>query len=317
MTPSPFDKLLSSQAILALAPMDGYTDQPFRRVCKRFGAQLLYSEFVNGVDVIYHSRFERTKIRFTEYEHPFGIQLYDHDMDRLIKAARIVEEYGPDFIDINLGCSIRAIKNRGAGAGLLREPEKISYLFENLSRQLSVPITAKIRLGWDSQALNYLEVAKILASSNVKLLAVHGRTADQTYQEPINFQALQEFASQTTLPLLINGDIGKLYAINEILAAISCNGVMIGRAAIGNPWVFDRDLPPETLIPRRERLSVIEEHLNSQCEFYGEELGIKQFRKHLARYLAPIHLSGAKKASLFTLTIKEDVESCLNELLAG
>lgn len=306
-----FEDLLTHRHILALAPMDGYTDQPFRRACKRHGAQLLYSEFINGPDVIYHSRYEASKIRFTPFERPFGIQLYDHDIERLAQAAQIVESYEPDFIDINLGCSIKEIKNRGAGAGLMREPARVGRLFEMLANRVTLPVTAKIRLGWSEHEKNYREIVRILESNNVRLLAVHARTADQSFSAATDPESVIDLVHHTALPVLYNGNITQLRAMSDIITRTpQVAGVMIGRAAIGNPWVFSDSTPlPE------ERYACIAQHFDEHLAFYGTGVGIRLFRKHMVRYLAPLMVTRDIKSRLLTAETPTEVMSLLQAIL--
>jgi len=167
---------------LFLAPMDGYTDHPFRMIAKKLGAGVVTSEFINGLDIVNHHPFLEKKIFFSEFERPFGYQIFDDSPERILFAAQFLQEKKPDFIDINFGCSAKSVTNRGAGAGLLLEPAKVAKIISLLVKNISVPITAKIRLGWDEQKLNYLEISRIIEEEGASIISVHGRTKNRLTQ---------------------------------------------------------------------------------------------------------------------------------------
>ncbi len=177
---------------LIMAPMDGYTDLPFRKIAKEMGAGIIYSEFINGLDVINKHPYLEQKIQFTDEERPFAYQIFDDFPERILETALILEKKQPDFIDINLGCSAKNVANRGAGAGLLLHPEKIKQIFSLLLKNLSVPVTAKIRLGWDDHSLNYLDISRIIQDFGASMIAVHGRTKIQAYSGEANWNAIAE-----------------------------------------------------------------------------------------------------------------------------
>ncbi|MBN1230474.1 MAG: tRNA-dihydrouridine synthase [Anaerolineales bacterium] len=265
------------------APMDGYTDSPFRQIARKMGSAFTYSEFLNALDVIHgHPKYVE-KISFKEFERPIIFQLYDHMVDRLVETAIRVEEIGPDMIDINMGCSDRDVSRRGAGAGLLQEPQKIQKIFSILSKKLKIPLTGKIRLGWDLENLNYLEVSKIIEDNGGKMIAVHGRTRSQQYRGEANWEAIAEIKNQVNIPVIGNGDIISVDDISRMKAETGCDAVMIGRASIGNPWLFaKRDIKD---VGDKELFAVITDHLNRMVCFYGEDRGVRLFRKHVNLYL--------------------------------
>ena len=223
---------------LIMAPMDGYTDLPFRKIAKEMGAGIIYSEFINGLDVINKHPYLEQKIQFTDEERPFAYQIFDDSPERILETALILEKKQPDFIDINLGCSAKNVANRGAGAGLLLHPEKIKLIFTLLLKNLSVPVTAKIRLGWDDTSLNYLDISRIIQDYGGSMIAVHGRTKIQGYSGAANWDAIAEIKSALTIPVIANGDVIRLSHIQEIKNITQCDGVMIGRGALLNPWIF-------------------------------------------------------------------------------
>ena len=283
---------------LIMAPMDGYTDMPFRKIAKEMGAGIVYSEFINGLDVINKHPYLEQKIQFTDEERPFAYQIFDDSPERILETALILEKKQPDFIDINLGCSAKNVANRGAGAGLLLHPEKIKQIFTLLLKNLSVPVTAKIRLGWDDQSLNYLDISKIIQDYGGSMIAVHGRTKIQGYSGTANWDAIAEIKTALTIPVIANGDVIRLSQIQEIKDITQCDGVMIGRGALLNPWIFQRrDLKDVTI---EERTTLINEHFESVIDFYGPRSGMILFRKHIKNYFNIGSLSKQERVNLYT-----------------
>lgn len=281
-----------------LAPMAGFSDLPFRSLCRELGSAMSYTEFINAIDVLGGDSDLEHKLRFLPAERPVVFQLFDNDVDRLLRAALRLQERGPDVIDINMGCSVRRVSSRGAGAGLLRSPLKIARIFRTLSHALHVPITAKIRLGWDDYCRNYRLVARIIEENGGALIAVHGRTRHQGYGGGADWDAIAEIKSVVSIPVIGNGDVQTVADIARLKKHTNCDGVMIGRAAVGNPWIFsgfDRDQVPEEIAR-----GTMMEHLNRMLDFYGEQRGLVLFRKHASRYLSDSHLSPDQRVQLLT-----------------
>jgi tRNA-dihydrouridine synthase B len=283
---------------LILAPMDGYSDQPFRSLCRQLGSAMSYTEFISAVEVLQDSSHLLNRLAFLQEERPVVFQLFDNDPERLLKAALKLRERDPDIIDVNMGCSARSVSARGAGAGMLRDPRKAAKVIELLRGGLDIPVTAKIRLGWDETSRNYLEIARALEESGCALIAVHGRTKVQGYSGVAEWEAIAEIKHTVSIPVIANGDVNTTDDIERILALTGCEAVMVGRAAIGNPWIFSR----------RNREDVSEElvrstmltHLERMVAFYGEERGMVLFRKHASRYLRPCSLGAEDRRRLFT-----------------
>ena len=283
---------------LILAPMDGYSDQPFRSICRELGSALSYTEFINALDVLHKSRRLQSRLAYLEEERPVVYQIFDSDPVRLLEAALRLREYHPDILDINMGCSVRSVSGRGAGAGLLRDPCKAAQVVATLVRSLDLPITAKIRLGWDQDTRNYIEIARSIEDNGGALIAVHGRTKEQGYSGKADWDAIAEIKQAVSIPVIANGDVHTVADIEQIKTHTGCEGVMIGRAAIGNPWIFarlDRDLVSEKLM--RETMKV---HLERMVSFYGDELGLVLFRKHANRYLSPLDIPPETRRQLLT-----------------
>lgn len=296
-----------------LSPMDGFSDQPFRSLARRLGSAMSYTEFVNAMDVLNGDpRLER-RLQFLEEERPLVFQIFDDDPDRLLDAALILRERQPDIIDVNMGCSARTVAGRGAGAGLLREPQKIASIFRKLSDALDIPVTGKIRLGWDEQSLNYLDVARIIQDNGGQMLAVHGRTKKQAYRGQANWAAIAEIKAALSIPVIGNGDVRLVADIARMQEVTGCDGVMIARGAIGNPWIFagkDRTQVSEEEV----RLTMLS-HLEEMLAFYGQELGLVLFRKHAACYISPYRLDKMQREQLLTCEAPEDFVKLLNQIV--
>jgi tRNA-dihydrouridine synthase B len=225
---------------LILSPMDGYSDLPFRALARALGSAMSYTEFLNAIDITgRHPHLER-KLKYLECERPVVYQIFDDDPDRLVQAALKLRPRNPDIIDINMGCSAKTVSGRGAGAGLLRTPEKIARIFSRLTKELDIPITGKIRLGWDDASRNYIDIAHIIEDNGGSLLAVHGRTKAQGYTGSADWDAIAEVRRAVSIPVIANGDVKTIADIERIKAHTGCTAVMIARAAISNPWIFSR-----------------------------------------------------------------------------
>lgn len=298
---------------LVLAPMEGYSDLPFRSLCRSLGSALSYTEFINALDILQGNPGKASKLAFLPEERPVVFQLFDSEPERLLEAALRLRPLEPDVLDINLGCAARTVSGRGAGAGLLRTPHKIARIFQLLTRSLDLPITAKIRLGWDQDSRNYLEVARIIAENGGALIAVHGRTRQQGYGGQADWAAIAEIKQAVNLPVLANGDVRTVADIARIKAQTGCEGVMIGRGAIGNPWIFARRELQE--VPPQEVGSVMLRHLERMLAFYGPELGLLRFRKHADGYLRRFSPDPEQRRRLLTTSQPDEFRRWLHELI--
>ncbi len=270
--------------------MDGFSDQPFREICRQFGSALSITEFINTTDVILGLPYLSKRIAFAASERPVGFQVYGNSTDEIIRAYDQLIAFSPDFIDLNLGCSEKHVAARGAGSGLLRSPMKIGEIISSLVKRFSLPITAKIRLGWDKDSQNYLEIAKTIEDNGASMLAVHGRTRDQRWREPANWAPIAEIKRSVSIPVIGNGDVRDLEDINRMFQETNCDGIMIGRAAIGNPWIFSQ-IKKEDL-SRKEILDLVIKHWQRVEIFYGREKALTLFRKHLKAYLTSVQFFG-------------------------
>ncbi|MGB2965045.1 MAG: tRNA-dihydrouridine synthase family protein [Anaerolineales bacterium] len=305
---------INVEGYLILAPMDGYSSWPFRSLCRDLGSAISYTEFVKAEDVLNRPHYIKKKIFFTQEERPVFFQLYGHDPDKLLTAALHLQDREPDAIDINLGCPNHSIVNRGAGVGLMRTPVKTARIFKKLSRTLEVPVTAKIRLGWQD-CQNQILIAKIIEKYGGSLLAVHARTKEQGHHGEPNLPALAEIKASVEIPVIGNGGVTQVEDIQNTRELTGCDGVMIGRAAIANPWIFSRR-NREEITPDQVHLLMLN-HLERSLSFYGQEQGLILFRKHAAAYLAPYPLIAETKKRLLTETQSKLFIQQLGEIFAA
>lgn len=297
---------------IILAPMDGVSDLPFRSLVRQLGSAMSYTEFINAIDILNGHPDLPRRLQYADFERPVIFQVFDDDPDRIVEAAQHLLDYRPDMIDVNLGCSARCVTNRGAGAALLRDPHKIGKIFSNLTRALPVPITGKIRLGWDDQSLNYLEVAKIIQDNGGSLIAVHGRTRVQGYTGNALWHPVGEIKQAVRIPVVANGDITTVTDIDTVLNSTGCDAVMIGRAALENPWIFSRrdreEIPVETV------QVFLKDHFNAMQQYYGEDRGIILMRKYVKRLLHPYNLEKDEVTQLLTIVEPETFLHQLDQL---
>ncbi len=301
---------------LILSPMDGYSDMPFRLLCRELGSAMSYTEFVN-VDALRYGTYAPDaiawrKLRFDPSEHPMTFQIYGHIEDKILETAVRLQELGPDIIDINMGCYVKDVAERGAGSGMLRDPNKIARLFAALSKALAVPVTGKIRLGWDEGTRNYVTVAHVLEDNGASLIAVHGRTREQAYHGNADWDAIAEVKQAVRIPVIGNGDVRTVADIAAIKTRTGCDGVMIGRGAIGNPWIFSRK--DRLQVSFEDKIALMRRHFALNLDFYGERIGLILFRKHAARYLHGLPGEAEIRLPLLTCTTINDVHRLMDAL---
>jgi nifR3 family TIM-barrel protein len=298
---------------LFLAPMDGITDSSFRSLARQFGAAASITEFINASDVIYRYDYAKKRLGFREVERPIFFQLYDDDPERIVKAATQLLPLQPDGFDINMGCCAPSVANRGAGAGLLRQPEKVALIFSRLSRLVNLPITGKIRLGWDETNRNHVEIARIIQDNGGSLVSVHARTHQQKYSGKADWEAIKEVKQSVSIPVIGNGDVGSCADIESMFAASGCDGVMIGRAALANPWLFSGYERHEVSIDMVQR--ALQLHFEYLAEDVGKLRGLILLRKFTSRYLAPYHLESSLRKELLTQTYPDQFFKLLDKVL--
>jgi len=265
-----------------LSPMDGFSDWPFRSICRALGSAMSYTEFVKDKYIVHALEHIAARFTYEEAERPVAFQIYGDDPDELLRAAVRVQELRPDIIDINMGCPAKTVAHSGAGVGLMRTPLKVAHIFHKLSTTLKVPLTGKIRIGWDN-CRSYKLIARIVEENGGAAIAVHARTKEQGYGGEANWDAIAEVKAAVKIPVIGNGDVKTVADIDRMKAHTGCEAVMIGRAAIGNPWIFSR-LDREQVTPEMIR-RMVHLHLERNMQFYGEHKGLILFRKHASQLL--------------------------------
>lgn len=289
---------------ILLAPMEDVTDLPFRVICKRLGADIVYTEFVNSEGLIRDSLKTRQKMQFRDEERPFGIQIYGGEEASMEEAARIAESFQPDIIDINCGCWVKDVALRGAGAGLLRDLPKMERVVSSVVKAVNLPVTVKTRLGWDQESIRIVEVAQMLESIGVQALTIHCRTRAQGHKGLPDYSWIPKVKQAVRMPIIVNGSIVTPEQVKQLFNETGCDGVMIGRGAIENPWIFRQTKyylttgqlqSPPTLEERRDLLL---EHLTLSVEHKGERKGVIEFRKHWSGYLKGLSHSARVRQEL-------------------
>jgi len=295
-----------------LSPMDGVSDWPFRSLCRRTGSAISYTEFVRAADVLEGKASVFKKLTYDESERPVVFQIYGHNPDQIVEAALRIRELGPDTIDLNMGCPEKKVANRGAGVGMMRTPLKIARTIRKLVSALDIPVTGKMRIGWED-CKTYKLVARIVEEEGGALIAIHGRTKEQGYRGCADWDAIAEVKAAVKIPVIGNGDVRTVDDIKRMQAHTGCDAVMIGRGAMANPWIFsgrDRDE-----VPAREVREFMREHLKRNLEFYGEEDGQRLFRKYVAQYLMlKRHLTREERREVLSKQPPEKFLAVLDEI---
>ena len=307
---------------LLLAPMEDVSDPPFRAVCKDNGADLMYSEFISSEGLIRDAIKSKQKLDFSEEERPFGIQIFGGDEDAMAMSARICETVNPDLVDINFGCPVKKVVSKGAGAGVLKDIDLMVRLTEAVVKSTNLPVTVKTRLGWDEQTKNIEEVAERLQDVGVKALAIHGRTRAQLYKGQADWTLIGKVKNnpRIQIPIFGNGDIDGPQKALEYKNRYGIDGIMIGRAAIGYPWIFREIkafLKDGTILPSptlEERIQVCKKHLHKSLDWKGPIVGINEMRRHYTNYLKGLPGIKEFRYKLVTLTSPEAINEVLDQI---
>ncbi len=274
-----------------LAPMAGVTDLPFRRIVKNLGCGMVYSEMVSAKGLVYDNKNSEKLLAISEGEKPIAIQVFGREEDILSQAVKIIAEKEPDVIDFNLGCPAPKVVKSGYGSALMKEAKQVEKVVKAMSESVDIPVTVKIRTGWDEESINAVEIAKIAESAGAKAVAVHGRTREQFYSGQADWSIIQDVVNAVSIPVIGNGDVFSPQDAEKMLMETNCDGIMIGRAARGNPWIFKRVnhylKTNELLAPPNphEKIDMALIHLKNLVDFKGEYIGIREMRKHAAWYI--------------------------------
>ncbi|MGZ5245654.1 MAG: tRNA dihydrouridine synthase DusB [Flavitalea sp.] len=308
---------------LLLAPMEDVSDPPFRAVCKDNGADLMYTEFISSEGLIRDAIKSRKKLDIFDYERPIGIQIFGGDEDSLAMAARIVEVTNPDLLDINFGCPVKKVACKGAGAGVLKDIPLMVRLTEAVVKATSLPVTVKTRLGWDDSTKNIEEVAERLQDIGITALAIHGRTRTQMYKGEADWTLIGKVKNnpRIKIPIFGNGDITSPEKALLYKERYGVDGIMIGRAAIGYPWIFNEikhyvqtggHLAPPTI---EQRIEVCKNHLRRSFEWKGPVVGILEMRRHYAQYLKGLPNIKEYRMRLVTNNSVDEINEILEEIV--
>jgi len=297
-----------------LAPMEDVTDLSFRYICKEYGADMMYTEFISSDGLIRDAAKTLAKMRLYDYERPIGIQIYGHIPDAMVEAAVRAAAAGPDVIDINFGCPVNKIAKRGAGSGMMREPDKMVEITRRVVEAVKLPVTVKTRLGWDEDSKIIVELAERLQDAGIAALTIHGRTRCQLYKGQADWTLIGEVKNNPRMhiPIIGNGDITTPEQAKEAFDRYGVDAVMIGRASFGHPWIFKEVkhylatgeiLPPMTVA---ERVELAKKHLAKSLEIKGERVGVLEMRRHLSCYFKG--LENFKETRLKLVTTNEPAE---------
>jgi nifR3 family TIM-barrel protein len=306
---------------LLLAPMEDVSDPPFRAVCKKHGADLMYTEFISSEGLIRDAMKSRQKLDIFEEERPVGIQIFGGDEEAMAISAGIVDAVNPDLLDINFGCPVKKVVCKGAGAAVLKDIDLMVRLTKAVIKSCNVPVTVKTRLGWDFDSINIIEVAERLQDIGVQALSIHGRTRSQLYKGEADWSWIAKVKDhpRISIPIFGNGDVDSPQKALEYKNKYGVDGIMIGRAAIGYPWFFrevkhyfatGEVLPPPTI---EERIDVIRQHLRASVAWKGPRIGIFEMRRHYANYLKGIINIKPLRSKLVMLNTMEEIEETLDE----
>lgn len=315
-------KILLPDFPLLLAPMEDVSDPPFRFVCKQNGADLMYSEFISSEGLIRDAIKSRQKLEFTEFERPFGIQIFGGDEEAMALSAKIVDTVQPDLVDINFGCPVKKVVSKGAGAAVLKDVDAMVRLTAAVVKSTSLPVTVKTRLGWDDNSKNIVEVAERLQDVGIKALTIHGRTRAQLYKGEADWSLIAAVKNNPRIhiPIFGNGDIDSPQKALDYKSRYGVDGVMIGRAAIGYPWIFreiKHFLQTGNLLPLpsvEERVEICRTHAHKSVEWKGEVLGILEMRRHYSNYLKGLSHVKEYRNRLVTVKTLQEVDDILNEV---
>ena len=302
-----------------LAPMAGVTDLPFRLLCKEMDCGLVYSEMVSDKGLLYKNCHTMDMLKIDERERPVTMQIFGSEPESMARAAQFVEDAGTDIIDINMGCPTPKIIKNGSGAALMCQPDLAYRIMVSVVEAVHVPVTVKFRKGWDNASINAVQMAKLAEKAGIAAVAVHGRTRAQFYSGEADWDIIRCVKESVGIPIIGNGDIRTPYDAERMLSETGCDGLMIGRGAQGNPWIFreisqylatGEILPPPS---EAERLSVMLRHLDMLVLYKGEYLGIREMRRHGAWYTKGMHDSSELRLRFNSAICKEDFVAVLEE----
>ena len=306
---------LEIKGYACLAPMAGVADRAFRELCMSYGAAYVISEMVSSKGLTMQDKKSKELLFLSDAERPAGAQIFGDDPEIMANAALKAMEFSPDFIDINMGCPAPKIAGNGGGSALLKNPELIGKIVKKVVEVSPVPVTAKIRIGWDKNSINAVEIAKIIEAAGADAITVHGRTKDQMYAPPVSLDEIANVKKAVSIPVIGNGDIVDGKSAKLMLDMTGCDFLMVGRGALGNPWIFqcinaylnkEADFTEPTL---EEKMDVMLRHIGTLCEYKGVRIGMREARKHAAWYIKGIRGAAAFRQEIGQLSTMDELKA--------
>lgn len=306
---------------VALGPMAGVTDYPFRLLCKEMGCGILYTEMVSAKAVLYHNKNTEQLLRTDENEHPIGVQIFGSDPEIMAEIGAKISEEAFDFVDVNMGCPVPKIVNNHEGSALMKNPKLAAEIISSMVKKIKKPVTVKFRSGFTEENRNAVEFAKMLEDAGVSAIAVHGRTREQYYSGKADWEIIRKVKEAVKIPVIGNGDITNPKEAEQMFEQTKCDGIMIGRAARGNPWIFKQVthyLKTGELLadPSIEEIrTMILRHAKMQVEEKGDYIGIREMRKHVQWYTTGLHNAASLRAAINQVESIEELEEIVKEKL--
>ena len=303
--------------------MAGVADRAFRELCVGYGAAYVISEMVSSKGLTMQDKKSKELLYLSEKERPAGAQIFGNDPETMAKAALAAMEFSPEFIDINMGCPAPKIAGNGGGSALLKKPELIEKIVKATVAVSPVPVTAKIRIGWDFDSINAVEVAKRIEAAGAAAITVHGRTKTQMYAPPVSLDEIAHVKKAVSIPVIGNGDISDGESAKKMLDETGCDFLMVGRAALGNPWIFRcinayLDNNRESYEPPlREKMDVMLEHIGTLCEYKGPRVGMREARKHAAWYIKGIRNAASFRQEIGQLSSMDELRELAERVIAS
>lgn len=304
------------------APMEDVSDPSFRRICKEFGADMMYTEFVSSDGLIRNAEKSIRKIQVSDNERPVGIQIYGKNIDAMVEAAILCEKAKPDLIDLNFGCPVKKVAGKGAGAGLLQDIPLLVEIAKQVVKAVKIPVTVKTRLGWDEQNKPIEQLAEQLQDVGIAALTIHGRTRSQMYKGEANWELIGKIKNNPNIniPIIGNGDVKSAQIAKEKFDKYGVDAIMIGRAAIGKPWIFKEvkhyletgEILPD--MPVKEKVSLAKRHLKYSIKQKGEITGVLEMRQHLSNYFKGLKDFKSTRIRLVTENNPETITQILDEI---
>ena len=314
---------LEIKGYACLAPMAGVADRAFRELCMSYGAAYVISEMVSSKGLTMQDKKSKELLFLSDAERPAGAQIFGDDPEIMANAALKAMEFSPDFIDINMGCPAPKIAGNGGGSALVKNPELIGKIVKKVVEVSPVPVTAKIRIGWDKNSINAVEIAKIIEAAGADAITVHGRTKDQMYAPPVSLDEIANVKKAVSIPVIGNGDIVDGKSAKLMLDMTGCDFLMVGRGALGNPWIFqcinaylnkEADFTEPTL---EEKMDVMLRHIGTLCEYKGVRIGMREARKHAAWYIKGIRGAAAFRQEIGQLSTMDELKALAERVITS